>query len=188
LFNGENGVFIIFWLNWAKGFLTKKALKNYTFEYQGKTVYEQNDVYIIMVTRPNWEGQTRMYITTDTYAIVTIDSRYNNENQAKPNNDEQWWFKKLQLYVNFTYKNGLWQLNSIEDYRKSGLSNGSIFESLRAIRITKVSNSNKLHNKNKINPETDLFNYPIPYDPEFWMQYNAPLESEKEKKIKADFR
>lgn len=183
--DGGNGLFVIYWLNWAKGFLTKKALKNYFFEFEGRYRYENIETYKIKVTRPDWDSETVIYIDVDDYAIVYMESNYQNFDQTKPKVDDTWFSKEYNLEVSFREIDDLWYINRIYDYRHNGLRNDSSIQITRSLYINNVR-TEKLDHKHKITPETDLFNYPIPFDPKFWKDYNAPLESEKEKKIKAD--
>lgn len=183
-YNGENGLFIVYWLNWARGFLTKGALRECQYEYEGTTTYNGNNVYKIASKRPNSSASALLYISPDDYAVVAIVSYLNNDNQKQPKGNEKWWFLKLQLHVDFRKVEGLWYINSIDDHRVSLHTNGRMHESRRSIRVLDVKNTRKLPLAHKIKPETDLFNYPINYDPQFWRTYNAPLETEEEIRIK----
>ncbi len=180
---GENGLFIVYWLNWARSYLTKKALKKYQYEYEGTTTYNGNDVYKISSKRANSSGSALLYISPDDYAIVAIDFYLNNDTQKQPNGNQKWWFLKLQLHVDFRKVEGLWYINSIDDHRISMDPYGHTHESRRSIRVLNIKNI-KLALTHKIKPETDLFNYPIDYDPQFWRTYNAPLETDEEIRIK----
>lgn len=183
-YNGENGLFIVYWLNWARGYLTKEALKKYQYEYEGTTSYNGDNVYKISSKRPNSSASALLYISPDDYAVIAIDSYLNNDTQKQPKGNQKWWFLKLHLHVDFRKVEGLWYINSIDDLRISTNANGGIHELKRSIRVLDVKSTKKLPLTHRIKPETDLFNYPINYDPQFWRTYNAPLETEEEIRIK----
>jgi len=185
-YQGGNGLFVAFWVNWARGFLSKKALKKYSFEYEGLTNYRDKEVYQISVIKPNKNGKTYLYISKDDYAILAIDTHFNNSMKSKAEANETWWFLELKLHIDFHQRGSTFYINAINDYRKSMNSKGQTFELTRTIRVLDVKNISKLSNKHKITPETDLFSYSIPFEGEFWQNYNAPLETKAEKKIKLD--
>ncbi len=47
---------------------------------------------------------------------------------------------------------------------------------------------NRSKEKNRIARETDLYTYPVPYNPEFWNTYNAPPETDEEKRVKEELK
>jgi len=182
-YNGQNGLFTIYWLNWAKGLLTKKALREYEFEYEGMTEYDDKPVIIISVKTEN-DTKSQLYISNDDYAIVLIKSSLNNERQSESKGKEKFWFLRLELYVDFRRVNNMWHINSISDYRKSMNKNRNITESHRIINIIGVSFDRRENSIHKINSETDLFAYPIPYNLDFWKTYNIPIATGEETRVR----
>jgi hypothetical protein len=183
-FSGQNGLFIVYWLNRARSLLTKEALKSYEYEYEGITTYNEKSAFKISLVRPNSSAKAVLYISTEEYAIIGIDYYLDNDTQDKPKGKEKWWFLKLRLHVDFRKVGNVWYVNSIDDLRKEKNNKGQIFESWRTIRVLNVSDTKNLPFTHKIKPETNLFNYPLKYDSSFWKTYNGPLETENEILIK----
>jgi hypothetical protein len=50
------------------------------------------------------------------------------------------------------------------------------------IRVTAVNGNAEKTKKNKISQETDLYKYNAPFNTGFWGNYNAPPETEEEKR------
>ncbi len=128
-----------------------------------------------------------MYITTDTYALVAINQGYKNDDRTIPKT--MFYFTKWYEYVDFVkLADGYWYINTINDFRESINVEGNITEMKRLIRLTKINEDWEFKEKNKITRETDLYKYPVVYNPTFWQNYNAPPETEEEKRIKVELK
>lgn len=183
-YKSRNGLFVVYWLNWAKGLLTQHALNNYYFEFHGTTTYDNNPVTIISIKRPDNMIRNLVYVNDNDFAIILIKSTLDNEVQIKPKDRENWWFLRLDLHVDFRSTNNGWFINSISDYRKEMNANGQVREAHRTINVVDIRSELKLSSPHKLEVETDLFAYPIQYDSAFWNSYNVPLDSDEQMRIR----
>ncbi len=185
-YEGGNGINTLFGAYWARMYLTKKALKAYTYEFEGQISYRNQEVYKISVKSSQTGYTTYMYISLKDYAIVAIDVLFDSSLQEKKNGTEYWWFLKLRYQIDFIKKDENWYVNTINDYRKTMRVEGNVYELQRSIKVMGISDKTNISTQYEVNSDTDLFNYSFPYNYEFWDNYNAPLETEEEKKIKSD--
>ncbi len=185
---GGNGIGVLHWLFWSEQYFKKKKLKDYQIEYIGQSQFLNQKVYHILLKKASKNKiETSIYITKDNYAIVAISYSYINSNRELPSSKQKFRFLKFIQYADFQKSDdGYWYINSIDDYREAISSEGVITEIKRSIRVTSINPNDKLNIKNKITRETDLYKYQVPYNPEFWKNYNAPPETEEEKRIKAE--
>jgi hypothetical protein len=124
-----------------------------------------------------------MYVTTDSFALVAIDQRFESEDKTIPDNNFR--FLKWNEYVDFhQLDNGYWYINSIDDLRISIDPKGDVTETKRLIRLTDVHDSTVINKKNKITRETDLYELLIPYNSKFWDNYNAPPKTAEREIVK----
>jgi hypothetical protein len=179
-YDGENGLFVVFWCNWAKNYITKKALRKYNYKNLGLTNYQDHKVYKIEAIRSNQGGTTHIYIDQNSYAFVAFQYQFENKELDMENLNGTWGFTKGNLELLFRNNGEYWHIASIDDFRESIDSDGDRFSSKRSIRIVNVSENVQLDDPNKINHTTNLFDYSHSYNPEFWNTYNAPLPSKFE--------
>ena len=186
--DGGNGIGVLHWLLWSENFLKKKKLKGYQIEYMGQFNSHSQDVYHISINKLGEnEAKTSVYVSKNSSAIVAIHSSFINKKKGIPSSKQKFRFLESRQYVDFhQLDDGYWYINSIDDYREAIDSNGIITEIKRSIRVTSINPNVKLDVESKITRETDLYKYQVPYNPEFWENYNAPPETEKEKRIKAE--
>ena len=183
----SNGIYLLFGAHWARSFLFKKNLKKYKFTIEGITSYQGYEAYKLLVETTFKDAVAYLYITTKNYALVSVDYFYENPNKRMTNNKNEWSWLKYRFYLDFYENNSKWHIRSINDYRKTIESDNRIHESNRTLRVLNVqTGKNKSEKKNQIGYEADLYNYPMTYNPEFWKNYNAPPETEEEKRIKAE--
>ncbi len=187
-FEGGNGIGVLHWLNGPKRYLDKSNFKYYNIELVGYSNYRNNEVFKLLITSKGIKKTvTTMFITTDTYALVAINQKYEDADRTVP--ETMFYFTKWYEYVDFIQlSNGRWYINSINDFRESIDVKGDITEMKRLIRLTKINNELEFKEKNRIARETDLYTYPIPYNPDFWQFYNAPLETKEEKLVKEELK
>jgi len=187
-FEGGNGIGVLHWLLWTERYFKKNNLPKFDIELMGKTEYRNEDVYKLKIRIPEkTQVETFIYITQTTYSILAINENFGNKNAEIPSVKQNFRFLKSRQYVDFQQlDDGYWYINSIDDYREAIDSEGIITEIKRSIRVTAINQNVKLNIKNRITRETDLYKYQVPYNPEFWENYNAPPETEEEKKIKAE--
>lgn len=187
-FIGGNGIGVLHWLLWSEPHFKKRKLKDFQIEYIGQSQFLSNEIYHISLKKAGKnQVKTSIYITKDNYAIVAISYSYINSNKKIPSPKQKFRFLKFIQYVDFhKLDDGYWYINSIDDYRESIDTLGIINKIKRSIRVTSINPNVKLNVKNKITRETDLYKYQVPYNPEFWKKYNAPPETEEEKRIKAE--
>jgi len=185
-YEGGNGIGVLHWLNAPKGYLQKSNFKNYSIELVGYSDYRNDEVYKLLITSKGIKKTiTYMYITTDTYALVAINQWYENDDRTIPKT--MFYFTKWYEYVDFVkLADGYWYINTINDFRESISVEGNMTEIKRLIRLTKINEDWEFKEKNKITRETDLYEYPVFYNPTFWQNYNAPSETEEEKRIKGN--
>jgi hypothetical protein len=174
-YDGENGLFVVFWCNWAKNYITKKALKKYTYKNLGLTNYQDYKVYKIEAVQPNQIGLTHIYIDQESIAFLAFQHQFENKELDIENLNGNWGFTKVKLELQFRNNGDYWHITSIDDFRKSLDSNGSLSTSNRSIRVVDVTEDLQLDDRSKINSSTNLFEYPLAYDKEFWNNYNAPI-------------
>ncbi len=185
-FEGSNGIGVLHWLNGPKRYLKKSNFKNYNIELVGYSMYRNHEVFKLLITsKAKNKTITTIYITTDTYALVSINQWYENNDRTIPK--QLFYFTKWEEYVDFVQlEDGLWYINTINDFRESLNVEGNITEIKRLVRLTNVYGEVNTNEKNRITRDTDLYRYPIPYNPIFWDTYNAPLETEDEKYVKKE--
>ncbi len=188
-FEGSNGIGVLHFLNGPKRYFKKSNFKNYDIELVGYSLYRNNEVFKLLVkSKENKSTVTSMYITTETFALIAIDQWYESDDKSSiPKHLFR--FLKLHEYVDFIQlEDGLWYINSINDFRESINIEGDITEIKRLIRLTKINNEQEFKEKNRITRETDLYTYPIPYNPDFWQNYNVPPETDEEKRVKEELK
>jgi hypothetical protein len=187
-FEGGNGIGVLHWLLWSERYFNKKKLQKFDIELMSKTEYRNEDVYKLKIElEAENEPKTFIYITQETYAIVAINRSFISRDERLPSTKQQFRFLEFDLYVDFQkLDDGYWYINTINDYRKSINSKGDILNTKRLIRVTAVNGNAEKTNKNKISHETDLYKYDAPFSTGFWEKYNAPPETEEEKRIKAE--
>jgi len=184
-FEGGNGIGVLHWLNGPKRYLKKNNFKNYDIQLVGYSTYRNNDVFKLLITSKGTKKiVTSMFITTETFALVAINQWYENNNiTTVPENSFR--YLKWNESVDFIQLGaGDWYINSINDFREVISVEGDITEIHRMIRLTDINVDVNIDEKNKITRDTDLHAYPIPYNADFWDSYNAPLETEEEKRVK----
>lgn len=187
-FDGGNGIGILHGLLWTEAYLNKRKLRKYSISYEGRSNFRNHEVYKISISRSeNNQATTSMYITEDDFTIVAIKQTFENPNREKPDSNKNFWFLSFDLYVDFIQmEDGYWYIHTIDDLRESISQDGTITKITRSIRTTSVGKDQDSNEKNRIKKESDLYNYPVKYDPEFWGQYNAPVETEDEVRVKKE--
>jgi len=185
-YEGGNGIGVLHWLSTTKRYLQKSNFKNYSIELVGYSNYRNNEVFKLQIkSKGVRKSITYMYITMDTYALVAINQWYENDNRAIPKT--MFYFTKWYEYVDFVkLADGYWYINTINDFRESISVDGNTTEIKRLIRLTNINEDWAFKEKNKITRETDLYKYPVVYNPTFWQNYNAPPETEEEKRVKVE--
>ncbi len=186
-FEGGNGIGVLHWLNGPKRYLKKSNFKNYSIELVGYSMYRNHEVFKLLIkAKGEKKVITSMYITTETFALVAINQWYeNNDRTTIPKNIFR--YLKWNESVDFIQLgDGLWYINSINDYRLVLEIDGNIDEIKRLIRLTNVYDDIKIKEKNRITKDIDLYTYPVPYNEEFWNTYNAPPETDEEKRAKKE--
>lgn len=187
-FEGGNGIGVLHFLTGSKRYLKKSNFKDYDIELVGYSTYHNHEVFklLIKLKRANPTIAT-LYITTDSFALVAINRLYINEDRTVPTN--MFYFTKWYEYVDFIQlKDGYWYINSINDFRESINVEGNITQMKRVVRLTKLNDKDGFSKKNRITRETDLYKYRVPYNSVFWQNYNAPLETEEEKRVKKELK
>jgi hypothetical protein len=176
-YTGKNGLFVVFWCHWAKNYITKKALRKYTYKNLGLTNYQDHKVYKIEAFRPNQRGTTHIYIDQKSYAFVAFQIQLEDKGLTVEDLKGNWGFKKFNLILQFRNNGDYWHIARIDDCRETIHLNGDFFASKRSIRVVNVTEDLQLDSQSKINSSTNLFDYPLEYEKEFWKTYNAPLPS-----------
>lgn len=156
--------------------------------YEGKSYFRNHEVNKISITKAgNKHASTTMYIKVDDFAIVAISQNFKNPKRDRPDSKQNFEFLAFDLYVDFIMlEDGYWYIHTIDDIRESISQDGTITKITRSIRTTSVEKVPDSNEKNRIKKETDLYSYPVKYDPEFWGQYNAPVETKDELRVKKE--
>ncbi|MCF6359499.1 MAG: carboxypeptidase-like regulatory domain-containing protein [Cyclobacteriaceae bacterium] len=160
-FEGGNGIGVLHWLKGTKQYLQKSNFKYFNIELVGYSNYRNNEVFKLLITSKGVKKTvTTMFITTDTYALIAINRKYEDADRTVP--ESMFYFTKWYEYVDFVQlNNGSWYINSINDFRESIDVKGDMTEMKRLIRLTKINDEHGFKEKNRIARETDLYTYPI---------------------------
>jgi hypothetical protein len=188
-FEGGNGIGVLHGLQWTEEYLIKRKLNKYNFSYEGKSDFKNHEIYKISITEAELNrATTTLYITVDEFAIVAIRQSFLNPISKNPTNEQQFRFLAFDLNVDFMQlDDGYWYIHSIDDFRESISNDGTITKVERSIRTTSINKEHDSNERSRIKRETDLYRYPVKYNPEFWDRYNAPIETSEELKAKQDF-
>ncbi len=184
---GTNGIYLLAQSNWARDFLFKKNLKKYRYTINGITTYQGHEVYKIAVETTFKNATAYIYVTTQNYALVSIDYFYKNTSKVVASKKE-WSWLKFRFYIDFYEKDDKWYVRSVNDYRKTLERDGKIHEINRAGRILDVKLGSKYNRLHYVAYDVDLSKYPLPYNSRFWKNYNAPPETVEEKRIKMEIK
>jgi len=189
-FEGGNGIGVLHWLTGPKRYLKKSNFKNYDMELVGYTTYRNHEVFKLLVTSKGVNKiLTSMYITTDNFALVAINQWHESDDRSPVLSKNIFRYLKWNEYVDFIQlDDGYWYIHTINDYRLTMDTEGDITEIKRQVKLTNVRDTISDKEKNRITRETDLYKYEIPYNPVFWQNYNAPPETEEEKRIKEEMK
>lgn len=187
-YEGGNGIGVLHSLLWTEAYLNKRKLRKFSISYEGKSFFRNHEVYEISISKTeNNQATTSLYITVDNYAMVAISQTFENPNREKPDSNKNFRFLSSDLYVDFIQmKDRYWYIHTIDDIRESISQDGTITKITRSIRTTSIEKDQDSNEKNRIKRETDLYNHPVKYDPEFWERYNAPVETKEELRVKQE--
>ncbi len=220
MFGDRNELYRTFDFNFAKAignnsnhFFSKKHIYSFDVDYTGRTVYENQSVYIIELKDHKsksfqWTEAT-FYINKADFAILKIEyAAFVNPNDKKINSenliDGKYWFQAEVSYrkINNTYypfyissKHSASDASFIVE-KDGQIQKQYVFAQFLLTNIYDDEFS-KIKWKDTEDRNIDLFKIEKPYNEDFWNNYNViklnplkrnPDELEKEKSLEAQFK
>lgn len=220
MFGDRNELYQIFDYNFAKAIgnnsshaFSKKNIFRYDIDYVGRTAYENQQVYILELkhNRPNffqWENAT-FYVNQTDFAILKIElDKFANPNDHQIDKkyliDGKHWFRAELSYrkINNTYypfyitaKHSAADASYVVE--KDGKTQKQYVHTQFLLTHIYEDDFSKIKWKNTEDRNLDLYKKEIPYNEDFWTNYNViklnplnrvPSELEKEKSLEAQFK